>query len=98
VRRNSAMRKTNLARLLARRPDGIFVAPFEHCEIELQEGVRSSTLFGDICPRALFVLQLLRRKITCCGKRYWPARRLMSLRVYLAARNQPLERVPIFCD
>jgi ATP-dependent DNA ligase len=28
-----AMRKTNLARLLARRPDGIFVAPFEQGEI-----------------------------------------------------------------
>jgi bifunctional non-homologous end joining protein LigD len=28
-----AMRKTKLARLLARRPDGIFVAPFEHGEI-----------------------------------------------------------------
>jgi bifunctional non-homologous end joining protein LigD len=28
-----SMRKTNLARLLARRPDGIFVAPFEHGEI-----------------------------------------------------------------
>jgi bifunctional non-homologous end joining protein LigD len=28
-----AMRKTNLARLLARRPDGIFVAPFELGEI-----------------------------------------------------------------
>jgi bifunctional non-homologous end joining protein LigD len=27
------MRKTNLARLLARRPDGIFVAPFESGEI-----------------------------------------------------------------
>jgi len=27
------MRKTNLARLLARRPDGIFVAPFEQDEI-----------------------------------------------------------------
>jgi bifunctional non-homologous end joining protein LigD len=27
------MRKTNLARLLARRPDGIFVAPFEQGEI-----------------------------------------------------------------
>jgi bifunctional non-homologous end joining protein LigD len=27
------MRKTNLARLLARRPDGIFVAPFEAGEI-----------------------------------------------------------------
>jgi ATP-dependent DNA ligase len=28
-----AMRKTNLARLLARRADGIFIAPFEHGEI-----------------------------------------------------------------
>jgi bifunctional non-homologous end joining protein LigD len=28
-----SMRKTNLARLLARRPDGIFVAPFEEGEI-----------------------------------------------------------------
>jgi bifunctional non-homologous end joining protein LigD len=28
-----SMRKTNLARLLARRPDGIFVAPFESGEI-----------------------------------------------------------------
>jgi ATP-dependent DNA ligase len=27
------MRKTNLARLLARRPDGIFAAPFEQGEI-----------------------------------------------------------------
>jgi ATP-dependent DNA ligase len=27
------MRKTNLARLLARRPDGIFVEPFEQGEI-----------------------------------------------------------------
>jgi len=29
-----SMRKTNLARLLARRPDGIFVAEFEQGEIE----------------------------------------------------------------
>jgi ATP-dependent DNA ligase len=28
-----SMRKTNLARLLARRPEGIFVAPFEQGEI-----------------------------------------------------------------
>jgi bifunctional non-homologous end joining protein LigD len=27
------LRKTNLARLLARRPDGIFIAPFEQGEI-----------------------------------------------------------------
>jgi bifunctional non-homologous end joining protein LigD len=30
---NLAMRKTNLARLLSRRPDGIFVAPYETGEI-----------------------------------------------------------------
>jgi len=35
-----SMRKTNLARLLARRPDGIFVAPTEQGEI----GVRSIPL------------------------------------------------------
>jgi hypothetical protein len=29
------MRKANLARLLARRPDGIFIAPFEQGEIVL---------------------------------------------------------------
>lgn len=28
-----SLRKTNLARLLARRSDGIFIAPFEHGEI-----------------------------------------------------------------
>jgi ATP-dependent DNA ligase len=28
-----SLRKTNLARLLARRPDGIFVAPYEQGEI-----------------------------------------------------------------
>jgi hypothetical protein len=26
-----SMRKTNLTRLLARRPDGMFIAPFEQC-------------------------------------------------------------------
>jgi ATP-dependent DNA ligase len=31
-----SMRKTNLARLLARRPDGVFVAPFETGEIGLE--------------------------------------------------------------
>jgi bifunctional non-homologous end joining protein LigD len=30
-----SLRKTNLARLIARRPDGIFVAPFEQGEIGL---------------------------------------------------------------
>jgi bifunctional non-homologous end joining protein LigD len=28
-----SLRKTNLARLLSRRPDGIFIAPFERDEI-----------------------------------------------------------------
>jgi hypothetical protein len=35
--------KTDLARLLARRPDGIFVAPFEAGEIGLARGVRHGT-------------------------------------------------------
>src|ERR1700751_5373790 len=37
-----SLRKTNLARLLARRPDGIFVAPFEQGEI-------GPDLFRDAC-------------------------------------------------
>ena len=41
-----SMRKTNLARLLARRPDGIFVAPFEHGEI-------GPDLFRAACRMAL---------------------------------------------
>jgi hypothetical protein len=38
-----SMRKTNLARLLARRPDGIFIAPFEQGEI-------GPELFEAACP------------------------------------------------
>ena len=41
-----SMRKTNLARLLARRPDGIFVAPFEQGEI-------GSDLFRKACEFGL---------------------------------------------
>jgi bifunctional non-homologous end joining protein LigD len=41
-----AMRKTNLARLLARRPDGIFVSNFEH-------GERGPELFRKACKFGL---------------------------------------------
>jgi ATP-dependent DNA ligase len=40
------MRKTSLARLLARRPDGIFVAPFE-------QGAIGSDLFRAACAMGL---------------------------------------------
>src|SRR5246127_3722114 len=43
-----SLRKTNLARLLARRPDGIFVAPFEQGEI-------GSDLFRKACGMDLRV-------------------------------------------
>ncbi len=47
------MRKTNLARLLARRPDGIFVAPFERGEIgpELFRAACRSGLEGLVSKR-----------------------------------------------
>jgi bifunctional non-homologous end joining protein LigD len=41
-----SLRKTNLACLLARRPDGIFVAPFEQVEI-------GPDLFCDACQMGL---------------------------------------------
>jgi bifunctional non-homologous end joining protein LigD len=41
-----AMRKTNLARLLARRPDGIFVSDFEQGEIG-SELFRKACEFGN---------------------------------------------------
>jgi ATP-dependent DNA ligase len=41
-----SMRKTNLARLLARRPDGIFVAPYEAGEI-------GPDLFRKVCEFGL---------------------------------------------
>jgi bifunctional non-homologous end joining protein LigD len=48
-----SMRKTNLARLLARRPDGIFVAPFEQGEIgpELFEAACRMGLEGLVSKR-----------------------------------------------
>jgi len=48
------MRKTNLARLLARRPDGIFVAPFEQGEIgpDLFRAARNMRLEGMVSKRS----------------------------------------------
>jgi len=48
-----SMRKTNLARLLARRPDGIFVAPFEQGEIgpELFRAACNTGLEGIVSKR-----------------------------------------------
>ena len=48
-----SMRKTNLARLLARRPDGIFVAPFEQGEIgpDLFEAACNMGLEGLVSKR-----------------------------------------------
>jgi ATP-dependent DNA ligase len=49
-----SMRKTNLARLLRGRPDGIFVAPFEHGEIgpDLFRAVCNMGLEGLVSKRA----------------------------------------------
>jgi bifunctional non-homologous end joining protein LigD len=49
-----SMRKTNLARLLARRPDGIFAAPFEQGEI-------GPDLFRAVCNMGLEGLVSKRR-------------------------------------
>ena len=48
-----SMRKTNLARLLARTPDGIFVAPFEQGEIgpDLFRAARKMDLEGSVSRR-----------------------------------------------
>jgi ATP-dependent DNA ligase len=47
-----SMRKTNLARLLARLPDGIFAAPFEQGEIALFSAACSMRLEGMLSKRA----------------------------------------------
>ena len=49
-----SMRKTDLARLLTRRPDGIFVAPFEQGEIgpDLFRAVCNMGLEGMVSKRA----------------------------------------------
>ena len=52
-----SLRKTNLARLLARRPDGIFVAPFEQGEI-------GPDLFHAACKMGLEGLVSKRRDST----------------------------------
>ena len=61
-----SMRKTNLARLLARRPDGIFVAPFEQGEI-------GPDLFLAACDMGLEGLVSKRRDRPYRGGRskYW---------------------------
>ena len=50
-----SMRKTNLARLLARRPEGIFVAPFEQGEIgpDLFRAVCNFGLEGLVSKRGI---------------------------------------------
>ena len=61
-----SMRKTNLARLLARRPDGIFVAPFEQGEI-------GPELFRAACDMGLEGLVSKRRDRPYRG---WPVEAL----------------------
>jgi hypothetical protein len=41
-----SMRKANLARLLARRPDGIFLSDFEQGEIQWGSGVYAEHVVG----------------------------------------------------
>ena len=61
-----SMRKTNLAQLLARRPDGIFIAPFEQGEI-------GPDLFRAACGMGLEGLVSKRRDRRYQGGRskYW---------------------------
>ena len=61
-----SMRKTNLARLLARRPDGIFVAPFEQGEI-------GPDLFRAACRMGLEGLVSKRQRPSLSG---WPVEAL----------------------
>jgi hypothetical protein len=50
-----SLRKTNLVRLLARRPDGIFIAPFEQREIgpDLFQAARRLGLEGMVSKRRI---------------------------------------------
>ena len=62
-----SMRKTNLVRLLVRRPDGIFVAPFEQGEIgpDLFKAACDMGLEGMVSKRAdrpLYVADCLANK------------------------------------
>ena len=56
-----SMRKTNLAQLLARRPDGIFIAPFEQGEI-------GPDLFRAACDMGLEGLVSKRRRPSLSGR------------------------------
>src|ERR1700723_3091559 len=57
-----SMRKTNLARLLTRRPDGIFVAPFEQGEI-------GPDLFRKACEVGFEGLVSKHRERSYCGRK-----------------------------
>ena len=59
------MRKTNLARLLVRRPDGIFVAPFEQGEIgpDLFRAACDMGLEGLVSKRRIGLIRLGGRSI-----------------------------------
>jgi len=46
------MRKANLVRLLARRPEGIFINPFERGEIGPANSLEAVAASGDIGPRS----------------------------------------------
>ena len=58
------MRKTNRARLLARRPDGIFVAQFEQGEIgpDLFRAACRFGLEGLVSKHAIAAIVLVRRR------------------------------------
>jgi hypothetical protein len=66
------MRKTNLARLLARRPDGIFVAPFEHGEIgpDLYRAAAAWALKGSSLSAGMAVPE---RKVKALGQSEEPS-------------------------
>jgi len=74
-----SMRKTNLAQLLARRPDGIFVAPFEQGEI-------GPDLFRAACGMGLEGLVSKRRDLPTPTAR-WVA---FPFRVLAVRRNETI--------
>jgi hypothetical protein len=62
-----SMRKTNLARLLVRSPDGIFVAPFEQGELLLRCGDLGRVEGGhDLLRESIQVFQL--EEILSCAR------------------------------
>jgi hypothetical protein len=76
-----SMRKTNLARLLTRRPDGIFIAPFEQgeigpdlfraaCNMGLEAWYRSDVI-GPIAPAGRLIRSRSRTRVRplWCGLR-----------------------------